>query len=99
MNSKRLSDMSYGEFQERLVQLTMKEIDDKAISPLVYFPLVLDRVDSFLLAHWSLIWMKCSQMNWEQWLQSNCFSLFKEEVIKDIEVEILQIEDSKSNVS
>lgn len=98
MNKTRLTDMSYGEFQDKLVQLAMKEIDNKATTPLLYFPLVLERVESFLLVHWSMVWEKCAQMDWDEWLTSHCHTLFQGEVILDIQKEVSRLEESKSKV-
>ncbi|MCD8511185.1 MAG: hypothetical protein LRY73_15815 [Bacillus sp. (in: Bacteria)] len=86
MKKKRMCEMSYGEVQQKLVKLVMKEMEGKTVTPLMHFPIVLERVDTFLLVHWPKIWKHCAHMKWDEWLYSNCYSLFYDEVIKDFEI-------------
>ncbi|RKL68531.1 hypothetical protein CR203_00275 [Salipaludibacillus neizhouensis] len=60
----------------------IEEIETK--SSLVYFPIVHDRVESFLLAHWEQVWQDCRTLTWKEWLHSSCYDLFRSEVIDDI---------------
>lgn len=85
MRDITLRDMTYGEFQEQLVRHVMDEIkDETVISPLIYFPVVHERVEAFLIAHWHEAWQNCCYLTWDEWLSSTCYHIFEEEVVKDI---------------
>ncbi len=83
---------TYGQFQEKLVRHTMEQLEKEyTISPLVFFPLIHDRVETFLLAHWKIAWQQCAHMNWDEWLQSECYELYENEVLNDMMNEALTI--------
>jgi|GEM_PF-6656651 hypothetical protein len=80
----KLNDMSFGEFQNFLVKTVMDKMDSSFDqSPLVYFPIVHDRVESFLLVHWEEAWENCSTMTTEEWEASSCYEVFKQEVLDE----------------
>ncbi|UCZ54316.1 hypothetical protein LGQ02_06010 [Bacillus shivajii] len=98
MDKKRLSKLTYGQFQKMLVRHTLKQLEDyHTVSPLIFFPIIHDRVESFLLAHWKATWHDCSDMNWNEWLHSDCYALFEEEVLDDIKNEALSYDISALN--
>ncbi|WP_078597347.1 hypothetical protein [Evansella clarkii] len=84
MKNKPLAQWTYGEFQEHLVQHVMNHLEKNEItSPLIYFPLVNEKVETFLFAHWQEAWDQCSQLTWEEWRNDNCYKIFEDEVIND----------------
>ncbi|UTR09226.1 hypothetical protein MM300_15125 [Evansella sp. LMS18] len=83
-NNKPLAQWTYGEFQEHLVQHVMNHLEKNEItSPLIYFPLVNEKVETFLFAHWQEAWDQCSHLTWEEWRSDNCYKIFEDEVIND----------------
>ncbi|MCE7793716.1 hypothetical protein K8O68_14920 [Salipaludibacillus sp. CUR1] len=85
MRNIQLNEMTYGEFQEQLVRHVMKKIEEeKDTSSLIYFPVVHERVEAFLLAHWQQAWQECNQLTWNEWLLSSCYTIFENEVLDDI---------------
>ncbi|WP_280768652.1 hypothetical protein [Salipaludibacillus daqingensis] len=86
MQNKKLSNMTCGEFQEKLVHLVMEKIETKedSVSSLVYFPIVHERVEAFLFAHWEKAWHDCNYLTFEEWLTSNCYSIFESEVVDTV---------------
>jgi hypothetical protein len=58
--------------------------EHKEISPLIAFPIVHERVEAFVLAHWQEAWEQCHDLTWKEWLKSPCYQTFKAEVLNDI---------------
>lgn len=84
MTPVKLSEMSIGEFQNFLVKTVLDKMDNSLDqSPLVYFPIVHDRVESFLLVHWEEAWENCSGLTTEEWENSSCYDIFKQEVLEE----------------
>ncbi|WP_147803040.1 hypothetical protein [Alkalicoccus halolimnae] len=99
MSSIKLRDMTYGEFHNMLVRKVMEmlEKEDSDQSPLVYFPIVHDRVESFLLVHWEKVWDSCRDLTMEEWESSGCFYIFQKEVLEDFSADFpVQREAKKS---
>ncbi|PYZ98852.1 hypothetical protein CR205_09855 [Alteribacter lacisalsi] len=85
MRKEKLSEFTYGQFQEELIRLTLHRLEEKRDnSPLVYFPIVHEKVETFLIAYWQQAWGDCRDMTWDEWFQSDCFKWFEDEVIKDV---------------
>ncbi|PYZ94106.1 hypothetical protein CR194_00760 [Salipaludibacillus keqinensis] len=85
MKDLRLNEMTYGEFQQKLVQHVMERLDkNTATSSLVYFPIVHERVETFLLAHWQSAWQDCESLTFNEWLTSSCNEVFESEVVMDL---------------
>ncbi|UTR14213.1 hypothetical protein MM221_16815 [Salipaludibacillus sp. LMS25] len=80
-----LNDMTCSQFKDQLVKLVMTKLEEhKEISPLIAFPIVHERVEAFVLAHWQEAWKKCHHLTWNEWLKSPCYQTFKTEVLNDI---------------
>ncbi|MCR6106151.1 hypothetical protein HXA34_07640 [Salipaludibacillus agaradhaerens] len=80
-----LKDMTCSEFKDELVKLVMTKLEEhKEISPLIAFPIVHERVEAFVLAHWQEAWEQCHDLTWKEWLKSPCYQTFKVEVLNDI---------------
>jgi hypothetical protein len=89
MSSIKLSDMTYGEFHNMLVRKVMNMLEkDSDQSPLIYFPVVHDRVESFLLVHWEKVWADCRDFTVEEWESSGCFYIFQKEVMEDFSADL-----------
>ncbi|MFA9557222.1 hypothetical protein ACERII_07965 [Evansella sp. AB-rgal1] len=95
---KKLGEMSYEEIQQSLVEYTMNTIESKTITPLIYFPIVHERVEIFLIAYWRDIFEQCKSMTWREWLKSECFELYKNEVRVDVLEEVEKIESSENRL-
>ncbi|WP_026689058.1 hypothetical protein [Alteribacter aurantiacus] len=95
MTKQRLSDLTYGEFQEELIRLTLDELGKKREnSPLVYFPIAHEKVETFLLAYWQEAWGNCKEMTWNEWFESECYQWFQDEVIKEVLQEAVIVDHS-----
>ncbi|SDO30051.1 hypothetical protein [Alkalicoccus daliensis] len=84
MARTKLSELSYGEFQQLLVKSVMDQMDNTVEqSPLVYFPVVHDRVESFLFIHWKEVFENCSDLTVDEWFSSSCYDKFYNDVLVD----------------
>ncbi|MDG5786399.1 hypothetical protein QA612_02775 [Evansella sp. AB-P1] len=93
----KLADLSYGEFQQQLNQYILTQLEaSETTSPLIYFPIINDRVEVFLIAHWEYVWKNCLHMTWNDWLYSECYTLFREEVVNDLLHEIDNKEEKET---
>ncbi|MBM7097356.1 MULTISPECIES: hypothetical protein [Alteribacter] len=96
MTKQRLSDLTYGQFQEELIRITLAELEGKREnSPLVYFPIAHEKVETFLLAYWQEAWGNCKEMTWDEWYQSDCYNWFEDEVIKEVLAEAVIVDQSR----
>ncbi|MFC4738267.1 hypothetical protein ACFO4L_16975 [Bacillus daqingensis] len=84
MTPVRLHELSYGEIHQILVETVLDQMEQSVEqSPLVYFPVVHERVESFLLVNWKDVFEDCRTLTVEEWKQSECFKLFEREVLHE----------------
>ncbi|QKS70743.1 hypothetical protein FLK61_28815 [Paenalkalicoccus suaedae] len=82
MNELTLENMTYGQFQQQLVELVLDKMKASGErTPLLFFPTVLERVESYLLVHWKEAWEDCRGLTWAEWQESKCATKFNEEVV------------------
>ncbi|CAM3943200.1 hypothetical protein [Alkalicoccus chagannorensis] len=83
MHTTPLKSLSYGEFQQFLVEEVMNKMTTESVeSPLVHFPAAHDHVEGFLLVHWKEVFEHCRDMTIEEWKQSPCYEVFENEVLE-----------------
>ncbi|MBU9712655.1 hypothetical protein [Evansella tamaricis] len=86
MDKRKITDIPYGEFQKKLVEYVIKKLDDQLLTStpaFVYFPMVTEKVEAFLLVHWKWVREDCSHFTWAEWKKTECYSVFHDEVIKE----------------
>ncbi|PRO64981.1 hypothetical protein [Alkalicoccus urumqiensis] len=84
MTHKYLKEYEFGELQQELVQQVMDRMHGVSEhSPLVYFPIVHDRVESFLIVHWSEVFEDCRHMTMSEWRESSCYDVYKSEILNE----------------
>lgn len=98
MERTELKELSYSDFQQMLVKSVMDQIDNAADeSPLLYFPLVHERVESFLLINWKEVFENCSSLTVEEWYQSSCYEKFYKDVLEDFNSKTLLADSVKAD--